>query len=533
MTKWALRSACAMAAFSAFAAAAAAAEPPHADDVTTGVAEVVVTATRRETKLEETPIAITAISGAAIERQHDVDLGNIAILVPSLVFTALSRQESYPSIRGTTVGNDAPGSDLGVSVFIDDIPTTGVADDDPNLFDLQSIEVLRGPQGTLFGENVTGGALVIHTLPPSFTLHEKAEFTYGNYNLLEGRAYVTGPIVDDKLAGKIVVDVRSQQGILDNRYLDAKDDYTRLGGVRGQLLWTPTPNLRVLAGADLNIDTSSYKNQQLFGNFQPSSFPPLFYGPSDTNQAIRPTGDSRTGGALLRTDYTLPFGTFTTITGYRKADSRDFFSTLSDPLNSDLQHYHVKADQVTEEVHLASPDNQRLTWLVGAFYLDARRSGDKLFNFDVSPNVIAVFTPPYSTSTQFTKIDDQAVHNHDYAAFADATYAFTPAWRFEVGARYTVESKAGYSAVADTSGAPVDLPNGYGGNIEAAYSPTPGARSRPRRRLRSSQTDSFWPTPPWRPASRAGDTIPTATPARRWPRRSCRRESRVMRPASN
>ncbi len=205
------------------------------------VEEVIVTATRRDTKLEETPVAITAVSGATLDRQHDVDLGSVAIIAPSVVFTALSRQESYPSIRGTTVGNDAPGSDLGVSVFIDDIPTTGVADNDPNLFDLQSIEVLRGPQGTLFGENVTGGALVVHTLPPSFTPHEKVQFTYGNYDLLEGRAYLTGPIVGDKLAGKITVDVRSQGGILENRLLNTRNDFTRLGGVRAQLLWLPIP----------------------------------------------------------------------------------------------------------------------------------------------------------------------------------------------------------------------------------------------------------------------------------------------------
>src|SRR5258707_812656 len=78
--------------------------------------EVVVTATRRATLLEETPVAITAFSGGALDRQHIEDLSNIATVAPSLVFTSLSRQESYPPIRGTSVGNDAPGSDLGASL---------------------------------------------------------------------------------------------------------------------------------------------------------------------------------------------------------------------------------------------------------------------------------------------------------------------------------------------------------------------------------------------------------------------------------
>jgi iron complex outermembrane receptor protein len=85
------------------------------------LSEIVVTATRRPTFLEETPIAITALTGAALDSQHVEDFSNVALASPSLVFTALSRQEAYPSIRGTTVGNDAPGSDLGVSVFIDDV----------------------------------------------------------------------------------------------------------------------------------------------------------------------------------------------------------------------------------------------------------------------------------------------------------------------------------------------------------------------------------------------------------------------------
>jgi len=239
--------------------------------------------------------------------------------------------------------------------------------------------------------------------------------------------------------------------------------------VRGQLLWTPTDRLRILAGADFTLDKSSYKNQQVFASFQPSLFPPLAYGPSDTNQGIAPTGDSRTGGALVRADYTLPFATFTSITGYRKADSKDFFSTTADPLNENLQRYHVKADQVSEEVHLVSRADRRLTWLVGAFFLDSRRTGDHMYSYDVPPGIIANFVPPYSASSVFTKNDDQTVHGHDYAVFGDAAYAFAPHWKIDISARYTIEDKSGHSEVNDTSGSPPDLPNGYGGNLAASY----------------------------------------------------------------
>jgi len=466
MSKWAVWIACATIAASSFSGVAIGADPslakhPLDDDDVAGLSEIVVTATRRPTYLQETPIAITAFTSGEIDRQHIEDLTNLAIVAPSLVFTALSRQEAYPSIRGTTVGNDAPGSDLGVSLFIDDVPTTGVGDNDPNLFDLQSIEVLRGPQGTLFGRNVTGGALVIHTAAPDFATHEKAELTYGNYNLAEGRGYLTGAIIDNKLAGKITFDIRRQDGIINNHYLPGDTDSTKLWGTRAQLLWTPTENLRVLGGVDFTHDTSPYKVQQLIGNFQPSSFPPLSYGPSDTDQAAEPRGDSKTGGGLIRVDYSAPIGTISSITGFRHADSRDFFSTTADPLNAILQANHVGADQITEEIHLASPVAQRLGWVTGLFFLNSNREGIHRYNINAPPNSIAgLAAPPYNNGP-FTSVNDQHVKSHSYAAFGDVNYALTPAWKLTVGARYTKEDKSGHSEVNDTSGLSPDLAATY------------------------------------------------------------------------
>src|SRR5258708_10408847 len=176
------------------------------------IAEVLVTATRRETSLERTPISISCIGQEPIDQHRIVGLSDVAELTPGLVFTPLSRQQSYPSIRGTTRGGSAAGSDSGVSVFIDDVPTTGVGDDDIDLFDLQSIQVLRGPQGTLFGRNTTGGAIPLHTLPPSLEYDAKAQLTYGRFNLAEVRAFITGPLVHNTLAGKVLVEVRRPDG---------------------------------------------------------------------------------------------------------------------------------------------------------------------------------------------------------------------------------------------------------------------------------------------------------------------------------
>src|SRR5215472_5577351 len=145
-----------------------AAEADNQSQAASSVAQLTVTAERRETKLQETPVAVTVLTANKIEATRVVSLQDVAISVPNMTYTQFSTQESYFSIRGTLINNNAAGWDDAVATFIDDVPTTGLGDVNPNLFDLSSIEVLRGPQGTLFGRNATGGAIVINTLQPSF-----------------------------------------------------------------------------------------------------------------------------------------------------------------------------------------------------------------------------------------------------------------------------------------------------------------------------------------------------------------------------
>src|SRR3984893_7945001 len=166
-----------------------AAWPANAEDEsTTGtLQEIIVTAQKRETGLEKTPIAESAFTPSSIEANRIQGIEDIALRVPSVSFVQINKGEAYISMRGTLVNTPGAGWSDAVTVFIDDVPMTGMADNSPDLYDLKSIEVLRGPQGTLFGTNVTGGALVIHTQQPSFDEHGKAEATYGLDNLAQFR----------------------------------------------------------------------------------------------------------------------------------------------------------------------------------------------------------------------------------------------------------------------------------------------------------------------------------------------------------
>jgi iron complex outermembrane receptor protein len=423
----------------------------------TQLEEILVTAQRRESKLEDTPIAVSVIDGGEIQRERLINLGDIAAKVPSITFNQVNHSESFISIRGTTIGNDAAGIDQGVSVFIDEVPTTGFGDNSPDLYDLQSVEVLRGPQGTLFGRNVTGGAVLIRTLPPSFTESGRVTATYGSDNLMEVQGYDTGPIVGDVVAGRLAVDVRRRDDFLTNIALHDKTYGENLGSLRGQILWTPTSDLRVLVGGDYLDDTSPGKTQWLVGNFQPSLFPTLSYSPDDTNQGSNARTDKKVSGLLTHVDWELAFATLTSVTGYRKVDEHVHFSTSGDPFNSIISDPVIHDNQISEELRMTSPAGQRLTWVGGLFYLHADRAYLQTVSYDAFPgtrlNVLAQFGVPSLARflSPYVNQANQHVAVDSRAAFGESTFEMIPGLKMTVGARYSSESKSGHTEIFDTS----------------------------------------------------------------------------------
>jgi iron complex outermembrane recepter protein len=417
-----------------------------------GLAEIVITAERRPTLLQDTPIAVTAISASEIERRRIVNLADAQLSVPSLTYVQITHQEAFLSIRGTSIKQDAPGTDLGVSVFIDDVPTTGIGDNDPNLFDLQSIEVLRGPQGTLFGRNTTGGAVLIHTAPPSFEPEVKAQATYGTYNLFEARVLGTGPIIADVLAGKISLESHRRDDYVTNVTLHDKNNGENMGSARGQLLWTPSGALRLVFSADFNRDTSQSRVGAVIANFHPSLFPTLQFGPTVTNDGFDPQGRKTTAGLSAKVDWTIPVGTITSISGYRYVDESQLYDVTGDPPGSFRSTISIKDRQYTEELHFASPAEELgLNWLGGLFYLRSDRRAPHHFDINVTPGTLLSHVDPYSVLT-FGADQNQAVSTTSAAAFGEVSYAFITALKLTLGGRYTHESKSGHSEVFDTSG---------------------------------------------------------------------------------
>jgi iron complex outermembrane receptor protein len=416
-------------------------------DKEAGLQEIIVTATRRETKLSDTPIAVSVVTTEQMDSQRIGNFNDIMLAVPNFVFTQVTRQENFFSIRGTGINNDTPGADPGVSVFIDGVPTTGVHDTMPDMFDLRSIEVLRGPQGTLFGRNTTGGAVILRTIAPSFEPALKGELTYGKDNLVEIKGSATGPLVSNSLAGKFSFLLHGKDGYVNNVFQNHKEGREKAGTFRAQLLWLATDAVKVTWGGEYSRDTSQSRVGSLESTFVPSVFPTLQFGPDVTNAALTPHASNTIVGLSATAEWSIEAGTLTSITGYRSVTAAFFYDPLGDPATEIVGVQDVKDRQYSEEIHFASSPGTRLTWQAGLFYLHLSRLDDNLYTlFPVPGTVLSFGAPP---GFQVTR--DQETLTTSQALFGDATYALQDALDLTVGARYSWERRSGHTENTDTS----------------------------------------------------------------------------------
>src|SRR5882672_4453569 len=157
--------------------------------------EVVVTAQRRSESLQTVPIAITAVTAADIQRNGIHELGTLAAQVPGLTFSPFSPGQNIVSLRGVSSNDDGAGTDNSVAVFVDDVYLGRVSNINPEMYDVDRVEVLRGPQGTLYGKNTIGGAInIISSRPNTSNLDIKASADVGNFSRHNFFGLITGPI---------------------------------------------------------------------------------------------------------------------------------------------------------------------------------------------------------------------------------------------------------------------------------------------------------------------------------------------------
>jgi iron complex outermembrane receptor protein len=438
------------------------------------VDELVVTAQKRTQNLQDVPIVVTAVNAQQLQDAGVRDIKDLTVVTPGLTVTTTSSNAiTSARIRGIGTVGDNVGLESSVGVVIDGVyrPRTGVAFGD--LGDLERIEVLKGPQGTLFGKNTSAGVINILTKRPEFTFGANSEATVSNYNGFGASVSLTGPIVEDKIAGRLFLAGRARDGYYKVPGIGTTNDmnfYT----ARGQLLFRPTEGLEVNVIADY-----TKRNEHCCGAVQianaagptavlnsivpgaianpprPGDF--TVYGTHDDLKLVTDQGVSVQ--ADWKTDW-LGGATLTSITAardWKQAGGTDTDATLVDVLSSPQVNMpntgFVQFKQLSQELRLAG-DTGRLNWLVGAFFTDEKLTQHTRLLYGTQfeqyasglfAGQLPLFTGRPANGSTFVagqgQNDTYKQKESGQAIFTNNSYKITDQLELTVGARYTWEKK--------------------------------------------------------------------------------------------
>lgn len=396
------------------------------------VEELIVTAERRATNLQDTPIAISAFSAQALADRKIDSVRDLAGQVPNLSISrvTISHTTQTYSLRG--VGEGDPIQEPVLAVYVDDVYIPRQIGSMIEFNDLERIEVLRGPQGTLYGRNSSAGALRVITRDPGRELRLKGEVGLGNYGAVDVRALVEGPI-SDTLSGSLSYIHHSRDGVTDNPTLGHDVNRIDLDAYRGKLRWTPNDDLDVLLTLNALRDRSDSRSyipvRQPGGGFDKG----LSFSEVEPKQDL----DQISGSLRIAYDLSdaLQLKSITAYGGFNLNPVNYDNDGEAALIQKNLIHYN---DQYyTQELQL-NGDYGRIKFTTGLFYLHERfyveRDGYSRRN--------AQNTNPVTTPGNYNFLRAHNVTNTDaYAVFGEATWSATERLKITAGLRWTNEEK--------------------------------------------------------------------------------------------
>lgn len=404
--------------------------------------EIVVTAQRRAQDLQDVPLAVSALSGEQAVKSGIHDLAGIATRVPGLTFSPFSPGQNIVALRGVSSNDDGAGTDNSVAVFVDGVYLGRVSNINPELFDIERIEVLRGPQGTLYGRNTIGGAINIYSTKPN-----KDEFdaslraSAGNYNLREYTGLLSGPLSDD-WAAKLSVSSRTRDGWVDNVVLGKKQKDDDAQAARMQIMFNGEDTEAILT-ADWNQldvqDMARIPLTQRVGSLGPivDSYRALC-GDRRPKCSTNPSdgfAEREATGLALNVTTTVAGAELTSITAYRESKSNWAMDSIG--VNIPLTDRIIdNTDQFTQELRLAGKAGS-WNYVAGAWYL--RENTDRLEIFDIGSNGDFDASDRYRQDNESTSM----------ALFGQADWTISDAWTLSIGARYSLDEKTILNLVND------------------------------------------------------------------------------------
>ncbi len=421
--------------------------------------EVVVTAQHRAENVQDIPISVSALGSESLKKGDIFDAASIAMNVPGMAYAEFSPGQANISMRGVSSVDDGAGLDNSTALFLDGVYIGRGASINFDMFDLDRIEVLRGPQGTLFGRNAIGGAISVVTAKPSDELSGKAGMTVGNEGILRYQGFVSGPFTDS-LKGKITVSHREHDGFVKNLLLNKDQQDEDQTSVRGQLLWNLESSDWLLSVDAMDDDREDMGRTPLVnGNFDYVGVLNQL-GASERESAAPIDGFSKreASGISLQGDIQFDKGVLTTITAFRHAETdwemasigapagggSDFLD--SDPNTNDVLGVDVN-DDITEDIDTFSQEVRWTSTLDGNFNYTAgfyyfTEETDRIEQFKLDRNTVS--TGQVTVGNEYAGTFNETT---SYAFYGQGTWEFNEQWSVTLGARYTVDEKD-YTAIS-------------------------------------------------------------------------------------
>ena len=434
MPKFRLRDLLLLSSGLAVAGAAQAAEPASsADGAAPAVEQVIVTAERRATDLQKTAIAITAFGQQVLADRKIDNIRDLSGQIPNLSISRVTISHTTQTYALRGVGEADPIQEPVLAVYVDDVYIPRQIGSMVEFNDLERIEVLRGPQGTLYGRNSSAGALRIITRDPGQNLRAKAEVGLGNYGAVDVRALIEGPLVADKLSGSLSYIHHERDGVTFDPTLNHDVNRIDLDALRAKLRWTPTERL------DAQLTLNALRDRSDTRSYVPVNQPGGTFRNDRSYSEVEPVQDLDQVSGSLRVQYELSehlkLKSITAYGGFNLnpvAYDNDGQAAL---IQKNLIHYN---DQyATQEIQL-NGDFGDVTFTSGLFYLHERffvqRDGYSRRN--------AQNTDPVATPGNYGFARAHNITNTDaYAVFGEATWKATDRLSLTGGLRWTNEEK--------------------------------------------------------------------------------------------
>ena len=408
------------------------AEDPAAPQ--TASEEIVVTARKREENVQEVPIAVTVVTADKLEEAAATDLSELQTQVPNLsVYQGRNQSTTLTAfMRGIGQADPLWGVDPGVGLYMDDVyiarPQGALLD----VYDVERIEVLRGPQGTLYGKNTIGGAIKYVSRPLTDDRTATVSLTAGEYSTMDVKASIGGALVPGKVRGKLAFASLNRDGYGENLLTGRDVSDRKTFAARGAIDWLATDTLKVAFAADYTKDDAEPKGyQRLIPNRLCPAFGvtcPTNDSRWDTNSGLAPlNGTESMGGSMVISTPLSAGWDFKSITAYRESDSEnniDFDTTPARIVDVTATYYD---EQLTEELQFVYDAGGKFSGVVGAYYFDGEAGG-------LVKNIFA--NAQFGTTNGKTFTDSIAL-------FGDGSYSFSDKLTINGGLRATRETKNG------------------------------------------------------------------------------------------